>query len=147
MLTLLAFSVLSFVAADTPDDPAKLELARLQGKWTVSGYEREGRVLPAADAMKIKFEFKDNKQILLEGIGFTGAKEAELKLDAGRKIKEMDITPADGRNKGKAFLAIYELEGDQLKICAAAPGEPRPKEFATKAGSKSVLITLTRDKK
>lgn len=33
---------------------------------------------------------------------------------------------------GKSQLGIFELAGGTLKICMAAPGRPRPAEFASK---------------
>jgi uncharacterized protein (TIGR03067 family) len=91
--------------------------------------------------MKLAAEVREGSRII------TGGKAAELKLAPAVKIQELDISPADGCNKGTAFLAICELEGDKLKINAYTPGAPQPKEFATKAGSESLLFTLVRDKR
>lgn len=134
------------LAADAPSEEAKKELAKLKGNWTVTSYEREGRKLGEDEAKKIKFSFMDDKLTLTAGIGFTGGKEGALKLDPTQKPKTIDLTPADGRNKDKIFEGIYILDGDTLKMCLAAPGEKRPTEFTTKAGSKSVLVVYQRDK-
>lgn len=42
-------------------------------------------------------------------------------------------------------LGIYELRGDTLVLCYSIPGEPRPTEFASKAGTRLQLVTLKRD--
>jgi hypothetical protein len=42
------------------------------------------------------------------------------------------------------MLGIYELSGDELKICLADPGADRPKEFASAKGSKATYMVLKR---
>ena len=57
------------------------------------------------------------------------------------------MTPDDGPNKGKTLVGIYEVKGDELKVCHGDPGADRPKEIASKEGSGLSLITLKRVKK
>jgi uncharacterized protein (TIGR03067 family) len=55
-----------------------------------------------------------------------------------------DSMPAEfdfGEMKG-----IYSLRRDRLRICLAAPGKPRPKDFRTVAGDKRLLFVLEREK-
>jgi len=40
--------------------------------------------------------------------------------------------------------AIYELKGDTLTYCIAAPGLPRPTEFATSLADGRTLVVLAR---
>jgi uncharacterized protein (TIGR03067 family) len=46
----------------------------------------------------------------------------------------MSINASDttGRFAGKSVKGIYKLDGDELTISFAPPGEPRPTEFETK---------------
>ena len=56
----------------------------------------------------------------------------------------VDLKPEKGsQDKVKA---IYKLEGDKLTICFALDGKDRPKEFATKDGSFTILMTWQKDK-
>jgi uncharacterized protein (TIGR03067 family) len=142
---LIAAAVLG-LAAEAQKDDDKKELGKLKGNWTVTSYERDKRQLPAEKAKEIKYSVMDEKLILKDGIGFTNGKEHALKLDATKKPMQIDITPADGKNKGKAFQGICQIEGDTLKVCVAAPGKERPKEFATKDGSFTILMTWQKDK-
>ena len=48
--------------------------------------------------------------------------------------------------KDVVFQGIYALDGDDLKICFAPPGEKRPTEFVTQGGSSEQLVVLKRDK-
>jgi uncharacterized protein (TIGR03067 family) len=32
-------------------------------------------------------------------------------------------------------LGVYELDGDEFRICYAPPGKERPKDFSAKAGT------------
>ena len=69
-----------------------------------------------------------------------------VKLDPAATPKAMDITGTDGPNKGKTLLAIYELDGDRLKICYDLSGKNRPTAFQTTNGSLLFLVTYQRQK-
>jgi hypothetical protein len=40
--------------------------------------------------------------------------------------------------------AIYEIHGDRLTYCVAAPGQPRPTRYTTKQGDGHTLVSLRR---
>ena len=58
----------------------------------------------------------------------------------------MDITGTDGPNKGKTLLAIYEQEGDTLRVCYDLSGQGRPTELRTNEGTPLFLVTYQRAK-
>jgi uncharacterized protein (TIGR03067 family) len=70
-------------------------------------------------------------------------KELSYKLDATKKPKWIDITEGDHTN-----LGIYELEGDNLKICFPEGGkDERSTAFESKPDSvNDILIILKREK-
>ena len=39
------------------------------------------------------------------------------KLDASKKPAQIDLTITDGGLKGQTFPAIFQLDGDTLKVC------------------------------
>ena len=62
-----------------------------------------------------------------------------------REVEHLDFATAvdyamtEGPTKGKTHLGIYELDGDMVKFCFAAPGEDRPTKFTAKEGSGRTL--------
>ena len=48
--------------------------------------------------------------------------------------RAIDMTGTMGGDKGKKYLAIYELDGDDLKVCIGDT-KARPKVFDGKKGS------------
>lgn len=69
-----------------------------------------------------------------------------LELEPSANPKGMSIHSVEGPNKGKTFPAIYELDGDALKICYDLSGKKRPTEFKTRAGTQLYLVTYQRVK-
>ena len=53
----------------------------------------------------------------------------------------------EGPTKGQTHLGIYELDGDTVKFCFAAPGKERPTDFTAKASSGRTASVWKRDKK
>jgi uncharacterized protein (TIGR03067 family) len=58
----------------------------------------------------------------------------------------MDLTFTEGRHFGETSLAIYELDGDTLRLCRAAPGDPRPTTFKSTPGTGTAFMTYSREK-
>jgi len=56
-----------------------------------------------------------------------------LALDPDKKPRQMTITGTEGPNKGKAMPAIYEIDGDTLKVCYNLESKDPPKEFKSTA--------------
>ena len=63
-----------------------------------------------------------------------------------RTGRDARLAARGGDLKGQTSLAIYELVGDTLRICRAAPGKARPTEFASKPGSGLTLMSYQRAK-
>jgi len=82
----------------------------------------------------------------LAGMPFPEEVRKTIKLNPKAKPKELDINGTDGPNKGKTILAIYELDGDTLRVCYDLGGKNRPTEFKTKEGSQLFLVTYKREK-
>lgn len=131
------------IAADAKED-AKKELEKLKGTWVVTSAERDGKQTDRlnGDKMTIAGEgfvvtSKDGKELV----------KATIKLDPSKKPKTIDLTLTEGSDKDKVVLGIYALDGDKMKICLNEPGNTtRPTEFASKEGTRLMVVELKRDK-
>jgi uncharacterized protein (TIGR03067 family) len=57
----------------------------------------------------------------------------------------IDLTTLSQDNPAALYTGgIYSLQGDVLRYCVAAPGRPRPSEFATTKGDGYTLVVLKR---
>lgn len=144
--TTLAFGLLFSVSARA-DDAAK-EKENLQATWKAVKMERGGESKDDTDEHRLifsgdEFTIKRGDKMLIKG---------KFKIDPAKKPKEidMDITEdesPEGKNKGKTAKGIFIVDGDELKWCVTEPGtDDRPKEFATQAGTKQIMITFKREK-
>ena len=70
----------------------------------------------------------------------------KVKLDPTTSPKLFDITVGDGIQKGAVMEGIYELKGDEFKVCAKVLGNERPTEFASPEGASVVLVIFKREK-
>jgi uncharacterized protein (TIGR03067 family) len=113
----------------------------IQGAWLPSTAELGGKMFPDEVRKTIKLVVKDDKYTATVG---TAVDQGTVKLNPAAKPKEIDITGTDGPNKGKTILAIYERDGDTLRVCYDLSGESRPTEFETKEGTLRFLVTYTK---
>jgi uncharacterized protein (TIGR03067 family) len=125
------------------DEAVEKELRKLEGTWMLIGVEADGERTPG-DTVK---EYR----VTIEGTSYltTTPKEKRrgtLAIDPTRKPRTMDITIIEGLEKGHTQHAIYELDGDTLRICGASPGKDRPTDFETKGRTGWTLLLLKRVK-
>jgi len=91
----MLIAVVVLVAPARAEDAVKKEMAQLDGDWSMVSGQANGIPLP-----------KD----LVAG-------------DPTKKPKAIDYMMTEGPTKGKTHLGIYELDGDTVKFCFAAPDE------------------------
>ncbi len=140
-----AFVIIAFLAGSVRADDAAGDQQKLQGKWTAAEFIVNGEQVPESrEGLTITFT---GDTMLLTGPGGIGRREFKIKLDPSKSPKAIDTIAQDGPFKGTSNPAIYELDGDVLKICM--PNEQtteRPKEFESPAGAKLGLFVLKRAK-
>jgi uncharacterized protein (TIGR03067 family) len=120
----------------------KKELEKFQGKWAIASVTVDGE---AEDEIKDRFlAIKGDKATFLDKGKERGT--GSLKLDPGKSPAHLDFTYEDGPAKGTTLKGIYKFEGDTLTLCYGGFGEDRPAEFASKAGSGTILIVQKRAK-
>lgn len=128
------------------DKPVKEEdeWKKLVGKWEVASLEAGGQTLPEDNKPDIKLIVKEEKAY--EVVTPDSTVKGPLRINLKEKPKQMDIEVAEGENQGKVFKAIYDFDGEWLRICVDISGENRPKEFKTEQGAPVVLIVWKRMK-
>jgi uncharacterized protein (TIGR03067 family) len=74
------------------------------------------------------------------------SEDGTVKIDVAKMSKQMDAITGSGLDKGKTWLGIYEIEGDNYKVCFSPPGKERPSEFSSKPGSGHLLQFWKRER-
>jgi uncharacterized protein (TIGR03067 family) len=115
----------------------------MDGTWLPSVAELGGEAYPEKVLKTMKLVVKGDAYTVTVG---DVTDKGTVKLDAAAKPKTLDIMGTDGPNKGKTILAIYERDGDTLKVCYDLSGKNRPTEFKTTKGTQLFLVTYKRDK-
>jgi uncharacterized protein (TIGR03067 family) len=118
-----------------PTDPvdAAGDARAIQGSWSQVGFTVLGQAEPLADEIRqtvlevsvTKWTFREPNQL---GI------EATYRIDATKSPREIDVVHTGGLATLR-FLGIYELSGDELKVCFnnGLPQSARPESFDSKA--------------
>jgi uncharacterized protein (TIGR03067 family) len=130
-------------AVDTSKEESKKALDPLQGTWVATGGEQEGNPFPEAGLKNMKLVVSGDQYTFTSD---SPEEKGVLKPDPSKSPKALDIDIKEGEQKGQSQKAIYELDGDTLKICFTQPGNDRPSEMAAKAGSKCVMIVFKKEK-
>jgi uncharacterized protein (TIGR03067 family) len=121
--------------------PAEEAQKQLQGTWTATTAERDGKAADDVVGHRLSFtgngfqiQSKDGKPL------YAGT----VRVDPGAKPAAIDFEHAEGILKGKTWKGIYRLDGDTLTTCDNAPNldQRRPPAFEAKSGSGYVLITF-----
>jgi uncharacterized protein (TIGR03067 family) len=129
------------------DDAVKKELKAMAGTWKPVSAENNGFKALEADLKDTrrslsadgKWSMRRGDKIVLEW--------AVKTLDPAKKPKQIDIEVTSGEHKGVVYLAIYEIDGDTLRLCFAMPDRPvRPTEFSAGQGSARALSEFKRVK-
>jgi uncharacterized protein (TIGR03067 family) len=142
---------LAFNARAVNPQPAD-DLASLQGNWKPLQCEFEGTPQMPADVMKqvtVVFD-KNEYHLYFVDHGKDGQPKvlrlalANIALDQTTNPKSITFEFAEGPFKGQKRHGIYELAGNQLKMCYGAVDKPKPTEFKSAPKSGYFLETWAR---
>jgi uncharacterized protein (TIGR03067 family) len=128
-LTIVAVSLVSSVsAALLAQQPARPD--SLEGTWKLASVQINAQPLSMEKLQEARLVVQGPKYSL--ALGETRLEMTHV-LHADKQPKAMDLTVAEGPEKGKVFRAIYKLEGETLTVCRnIMPGQERPTDFASK---------------
>jgi len=111
----------------------------LQGRWVVVKTEAGGEDLPVDarqaagfEGTRYTLEFPNGNEVLKVSGTF--------KLDPAQPKESIDLIP----DQGETMHCRYEVMGDGLRLCMAAPGAPRPTEFKTQPNQPHVTFAFRR---
>jgi uncharacterized protein (TIGR03067 family) len=134
----VAIALSSVSAADLPDDAKTI-----QGSWKPVSAELAGQPMVEAVMKSISLKMDNGKYEVFVG---QNPDRGTYALESTTKPKGITVVGTEGPNKGKTFPAIYELDGDTLRICYDLSGAKRPTEFKSVAATKLYLVTYKRTK-
>jgi uncharacterized protein (TIGR03067 family) len=123
------------------DEKADADREKILGNWTVLSGQEDGKALPQE---KVKGSHVTFTKDMITCQEEKEKRVMSYKLDPTANPKRIDTTMTEGSDKGKTSHGIYALDGDNLKVCYAQPGQERPKDFSAKEGSKATLLVLKR---
>jgi uncharacterized protein (TIGR03067 family) len=117
-------------------------LAAMQGVWEIEAFTINGNPIRPED-MKDWRRIVQGNHVTWKN-GDAPMIELVIKFDPTQMPMTLDSTIVTGEAKGQTLLAIYELNGDKLRVCFAHPDRPRPKEFSSDSGSEQSLYVARR---
>jgi uncharacterized protein (TIGR03067 family) len=132
-------------AKTKPAKPSKKSAAasgpatELEGEWQMLTAVMNGQPLEKQFAAFGKRVTRGNETTV-----FTGPQmlmKVTFTLDRSKFPNEIDYVIVQGMNAGKTQLGIFELNGPMLKLCFAAPGNPRPDAFSSAHGDSRTFTT------
>ena len=167
-LLLGVFAMSAIATADPPPEsppaPAPVpaaptgDLEKLQGYWKPLQCDFEGKAQMPAEVMQqvtVVFDkseyhlyFKDEKAIGPNGKPVVlRLALANVALDVSTSPRTITFEFAEGPFKGQKRHGIYELAGNQLKMCYGPADNPKPSKFESGANSGYFLETWARQVK
>ena len=115
----------------------------IQGLWKPVTAELSGQPMPDTVLQIISLKLDHGNYEVNVG---EAPDRGTYTLDPGTNPKAITVIGTEGPNQGRTFPAIYELDGDMLRICYDLSGGRRPAEFKSLAGTKLYLVTYKRQK-
>jgi uncharacterized protein (TIGR03067 family) len=136
-------------------DPRPTDTATIQGNWKPLQCEYQGESQMPTDVMKQVTAVYDKSELYLYFVdkGRDGQPKvllltvANVVMDETTRPKSITFEFKDGPYKGHKRHGIYELAGNQLKLCYGPTEKPKPTEFKAPANSGYFLETWARQVK
>lgn len=144
---LTAVSVGAAVSDVSMEELIKKDYERLTGTFQLVSGVIDGKEVPEDVRRQTKLVTTMDKFTVSAGgqAGTSGA--GTFKIDPTKSPKTVDSLQAEGPDKGKTLLGIYEIIDDNHKrACWAPVGKPRPTAFTSEPGSGRILQVWERVK-
>lgn len=130
--TILASILVAQVALDKPTEvtpkvirpQATEDLQEMQGTWNRI-HAQVNNIQSSGEGWTATYE---GDRLTLRSKG-AHHRSGIVTIDPGRRPKAMNTWDLDGPNEDVTIPGIYEIDGDEMKVCFARAGEKRPKTF------------------
>jgi uncharacterized protein (TIGR03067 family) len=116
-------------------------LAPLQGTWEIVSVEKEGSQLPQDDVAGMTVMIAGSAYKL---INKDNVSKGTFTVDALKDPKQMDVHHQTENGDAPMMPAIYEITGDNFRVCYNPEGGERPKSFSTKPDSPFLSVVYKR---
>jgi len=148
MKSAFKFAILAAISfsVHAADKPAPTGGASHEGVWKPIAAVLGGTRLPDESLKAITLKITGaNYEVTVEGE--KDSDKGTCTLDTSTNPKRMTITSTEGPNRGKTFLAIYEMkDAGSLRVCYDLSGNEFPKEFKAPKGTSLYLVGYRRPK-
>jgi uncharacterized protein (TIGR03067 family) len=119
---------------------ASKDQTAIEGTWQITRLEQNGQAS--------NNDLVNNITMQIKGTNFVVKNAGEdirghFKTDPAH-ANQIDIFPTAGPQEGMTLPGIYELNGDQFKVCYSSTGGQRPTAFDSSSDSSIVFITYQR---
>ncbi len=114
------------------------DLDQLQGSWLPVTAELAGKPFPEQVRKTISLTVEGDAYRVTVG---PAVDKGTLHADRSATPHTLDIVGTEGPNKGKTIPAIFERQGDTVRICYDLSGGSRPTVFVSKEGTQLFLVT------
>src|SRR5215475_11648379 len=107
---------------------AQTDSDRLQGTWSVTALEVDGQKMAGGMLNGARVVVNGDR---FQSLGMGETYEGTLTLDESAQPRAFDLKFTAGPETGNVNRGIYEVEGDDWKLCLATRGGARPAKFST----------------
>ena len=131
--------------APVPETPEASELKTLQGVWRVTKIENNLGITTGKRTETMRWEIVGSTVTAIDGPGENQRSKSRIALDGTKSPKRIAQTALTepGDKPGRKIEGIYEVKGDNLRICFGEEGK-LPTEFKVEKGADMGLIELQR---
>jgi uncharacterized protein (TIGR03067 family) len=138
-MPILLFALTGTLLVGPGDEAVGDAMKAIQGKWEVYQVSTDGRreTEEQVKARKMSFEFKGNRHVIRAYGGVD--EDGTFALDPARSPKRLDLAAKPGTVSTKA---IYELDGDALRIAYFLFSEERPAGFEENKEKKVLVLRV-----
>ena len=138
--SIVCLTILAVPSLAIAEEESEKDLKKMAGDWVPVLMQLNGKKQPDKVTKAIRLTITGDKYNTVVG---EEKDEGTLKLDATKTPREMDIIMSIGENKGKILPCIYELKGNELKVCYGLNGTGRPADFDAGKDGEGVIMLIT----